>query len=337
MKKLSFINKLIYIVNSLVATLLLLSYILPYISPKSFPIFAIISLLAPILILINIAFVVYWIISLKKQFILSTVVLTIGWFLMPNIYKFTEKSSSLNDDLKVMSYNVRTFNYLRHINKHITTDTIKKIIKKVSPHILLLQENLKRPSNYIPNYPYNYFKSNGGNKNIGLVVYSKYKIINQGSLDLKNTSNNIIFVDILRKKDTVRIYNLHLQSLLLQIDKENFGKENSEKLVSELKASFKKQAEQVETFLAHQKQWKGKLIVCGDFNNTSYSWVYNQIAKNKKDAFIEAGKGFGKSFDYWFPIRIDYILTDENAVVNKFTTFSEKYSDHFPILAKINW
>ena len=94
---------------------------------------------------------------------------------------------------------------------------------------------------------------------------------------------------------------------------------------------------QTEVFLEHEKQWKGKKIVAGDFNNTSYSWVYNQISKDKKDAFIEAGKGFGKTFNYWFPMRIDFILTDENAIINKFNSFSEKNSDHFPIQAKINW
>ena len=82
---------------------------------------------------------------------------------------------------------------------------------------------------------------------------------------------------------------------------------------------------------------KGKKLFAGDFNNTSYSWVYNQIAKDKKDTYIESGKGFGKTYDYWFPMRIDFILTDQDAISNKFTTYSEKYSDHFPIMAKINW
>ena len=63
----------------------------------------------------------------------------------------------------------------------------------------------------------------------------------------------------------------------------------------------------------------------------------DRLPQNKKDAFIEAGKGFGKTFDYWFPMRIDFILTDKNAVINQFNSFSEKYSDHFPILARINW
>jgi endonuclease/exonuclease/phosphatase family metal-dependent hydrolase len=315
---------------------LLFSYLLPYISPNVLPTFAILSLLVPILIVINIIFVVYWIIKLKKHFIISTLILIIGWFFTPPIYKFTDNTSSLNNDVKVMSYNVRMFNHWKWIDEDNIPEKINNLILEKSPDILLFQEyyNLEKQQF---SYPYKYIKTKNKKAQIGFAIYSKFPIINKGSLELENTTNNIIFADIVKEKDTIRVYNLHLQSLELNTDKENFGQENSEKLIARLKEGFKKQAVQAATFLAHEKQWKGKKIVAGDFNNTSYSWVYNQISKNKKDAFIEAGKGFGKTFNYWFPMRIDFILTDENAIINQFNSFSEKNSDHFPIQAKINW
>ena len=115
------------------------------------------------------------------------------------------------------------------------------------------------------------------------------------------------------------------------------ARENSEKLLSKLEKNFLKQAKQTELFLVHEKKWKGKKIICGDFNNTAYSWVYTQISNNKKDGFIEAGNGFGKTYNYWFPMRIDFILTDNAATVNQFTSFSIEFSDHYPILARVNW
>jgi endonuclease/exonuclease/phosphatase family metal-dependent hydrolase len=335
-KKLSVINKIIYLLNSLLATILLLSYLVPFVSPQNIPVFAILSLFVPTLIIINIFFVIYWIFNLKKHFLLSASILIIGWFFSTPLYKLTENRSSLNDDLKVMSYNVRMFNHWKWIDDQNIPEKISDFVSEQSPDILLFQEyytSEKQPFLY----PYKYIRTKNKKAKVGLAIYSKFPIINRGSLDLKNTANNIIFVDIVRKKDTIRVYNLHLQSLELNTSKENFGQKNSEKLIARLKDRFKKQAEQTEVFTAHEKQWKGKKIVAGDFNNTSYSWVYNQILKDKKDTFIEAGKGFGKSFNYWFPMRIDFILTDKNAIVNKFTSFSEKNSDHFPILSKINW
>jgi len=248
----------------------------------------------------------------------------------------TENNSSLNDDVKVMSYNVRMFNHWRWIEDDNISKKIQAFITEQEPDIILFQEyyNLEKQQF---NYPYKYIKTKNKQDKIGLAIYSKFPIINKGSLNLEHTSNNIIFADVIRKKDTIRVYNLHLQSLQLNTSKENFGQADSEKLVARLKERFKKQAEQTEIFLAHEKGFKGKKIVAGDFNNTCYSWVYNQISKDKKDAFIEAGIGFGKTFNYWFPMRIDFIFTDENAVINQFNSYSEKNSDHFPILTKINW
>lgn len=336
MKKLSFINKTIYIINSLVAGYLLLSYLLPYISPITFPTFAIFSLLVPILIVANLIFVVYWILKVKKHFVISTLVLIIGYFVSTTLFKFSSVSSSFNDDLKLMSYNVRMFNHWKWIDDENIPNKINSFIKEKSPDVLLFQEYYTLEKQQFT-YPYKYIKTKNEKANVGLAIYSKYPIINKGSLELEKTSNNIIFADIARKNDTIRIYNIHLQSLELKTDQENFGQENSEKLIGRLKEGFQKQARQSEIFLAHEKTWTGKKIVAGDFNNTSFSWVYNQIAKNKKDAFTEAGNGFGKTFNYWFPMRIDFILTDENAIINNFTSFTEKNSDHFPIQARINW
>lgn len=336
MKNLSIFNKIVYILNSFIATLLLLSFLLPYISPKTIPVFAILSLFLPFLIIINSVFALYWLLQFKKQFLLSSIILAIGWVFSTPFYKVTENNSSLNDDIKVMSYNVRMFNHWKWVEDDSISNKINAFITAQSPDILLFQEYYSLEKQQFK-YPYKYIKTKNKKDKIGLAIYSRFPIINSGSLNLENTSNNIIFADIVRKKDTIRVYNLHLQSLQLNTSKENFGQANSEKLVARLKERFKRQADQTEIFLAHEKVFKGKKIVGGDFNNTCYSWVYNQISKDKKDTFIEAGSGFGKTFNYWFPMRIDFIFTDENAIVNQFNSFSEKNSDHFPIVTRINW
>jgi vancomycin resistance protein VanJ len=336
MKKLSLLQKLIFLMNSVLATLLLLSYIVPYISPKTIPKLSLVSLAVPFLIIANTLFLIYWILKLKKQFTISALVLTIGWLISSPFYQFSEKKIILKDDIKVMSYNVRMFN---HYNWNDDTELDQKtvdFINKKSPDILVLQEFYQSPKiNF--SYPHKYIKTKGKKNKFGLAIYSKYKIINSGSLNFKQSANNIIFADILKDKDTIRIYNIHLESLKINPNKEYFGEKTSERLLVRLQATFKQQAVQTELFLAHEANWKGKKIICGDFNNTAYSWVYNKIRSGKKDAFTEAGKGFGKTFDYPFPMRIDFILTSQEIEINLFKTFKEKFSDHFPILARINY
>ena len=147
--------------------------------------------------------------------------------------------------------------------------------------------------------------------------------------------NNAIFVDIVKNNDTIRVYNVHLESQKIQLDKENFGEKDSERLLQRLKTTFSLQAEQAEQLVAHEKTSTYKTIICGDFNNTAFSWAYHKLKGSKNDAFKEAGNGLGKSYDYFFPARIDFILTDKQFEVNNFKTYSIKYSDHFPIMARL--
>ena len=70
MKNLNFLNKIIVLINSVVAVLLLLSYGLAYVPPKTFSLISVLSLTVPLLIVLNIGFVVYWLIKLKKQLLI---------------------------------------------------------------------------------------------------------------------------------------------------------------------------------------------------------------------------------------------------------------------------
>ena len=335
MVKYTFWHKIIVFINSILALLLLLSYLLPYLSPKVVPIFTVISLAVPILFISNVFFVIYWIIKLKKYFTISLISIVLGFGHVSNIYKFSEKEIFLNDDLRIMSYNVRLFNYFKWTNEGSIVNKIDSFISEKKPDILTIQEYYEA-ENLELKYPYQFIKTKSNSNKFGLAIFSKYEIINAGSLDLKESANNIIFTDILKEKDTIRVYNIHLESLKMNTNKENFGTKDSDKLIKKMEASFQKQAKQVELFLEHEQKWNGKKVLCGDFNNTAFSWVYRELSKNKQDAFKEAGKGLGRTFDYWYPLRIDFILLDSSFNVNNFKTFDVPYSDHYPILARVN-
>lgn len=339
MKKLNWLHRVLFILNTFLGLLLLLAYLLPYISPISFPRVSIFSLATPLLIIINILFAIYWIIRLKKQFLLSTIILLIGFKYLGAFYQVAEKKILLTDDIKIMSYNVRLFNIYKwkKEGKEETLKAVKTFIQDNKPDILCFQEFLTA---YDVNFDYPYkYVNNNPNKKIsyfGQAIFSNYKIINSGSLDFNSSANNGIFVDLIKNNDTLRVYNLHLESQKIQLDKENFGEKDSDKLLKRIQKTFQKQAEQAKLLVEHEKKCNYKTIITGDFNNTAFSYVYKKIKGNKLDAFIEAGKGFGKSYDYIFPSRIDFILVDNSLNVNNFKTFDFQYSDHFPIMARIN-
>lgn len=336
MKNLALIDKFIFILNSLFAILLLLSYLSYYISPNTISFFSLISLIIPVLLMINGIFALYWIIRLKKQFLLSVIVLAIGYQYITKFYSFKEKDVLLTDDVKLMSYNVRMFNLYKWINEKNVDEKIYDFINSKEPDILCIQEF--HPSLKIGlKYPYEYIKISNDNNHFGHAIFSKFKIINSGSLNFSNSGNNAIFADIVRNNDTVRVYNIHLESLNLNPKDDYFTQENSEKFKTRVQKAFKIQANQTTLISDHIKKTNLRSIICGDFNTTAFSWVYHQLKHGKNDAFEVAGKGFGRSYDFKLPVRIDYILTDDKIEVNNFKTFDVKYSDHFPIMARLNF
>ncbi len=90
--------------------------------------------------------------------------------------------------------------------------------------------------------------------------------------------------------------------------------------------------------MAHKNQCATPIIICGDMNNSAFSYVYRSVRGNLKDSFEEAGRGFGKTYNYrYYPARIDYIFADPTMTVKRFRNYSNFVkSDHFPITTTLS-
>lgn len=318
--------------------MLLLSYVLPFVAPKTFSILSVLSLAVPILIILNILFVVYWLLKLKKQLLLSLVVLLIGYNYIGSLYKFSSSKDVADDNnLSIMNYNVRLFNLYDWIPEKNVETSIENLIKSEQPDVLSLQEYHPHKNVNLFQFKYKFEKLGGSKVKYGQAIFSNYPIVNSGSVDFPDTANNAIYADIVKNTDTIRIYNIHLQSSHINTSVENLNTEESERLFMRLRTTFEMQQDQAELFVKHKNKCPYKVIVAGDFNNTAYSYVYRQIKGELKDTFEQAGNGFGRTFDFkLFPVRIDFILADKSFDVNGFKNYDEKLSDHYPIMAKVS-
>jgi len=317
--------------------MLLLSYILPYVAPNRFAFLAVLSLAVPFLILSNLLFLLYWLMNVRKQLLLSLFVLLVGFSHVGSLYKFSS-SKNIEDDnnISIMNYNVRLFNLYNWIDEDNVQEDMISFIKTESPDVISFQEYHPHEKVDLSFYKYKYEELSGKRIKYGQAIFSKFPIVNSGSIEFPDTANNAIYADIIKGSDTIRIYNVHLQSLRIDANKEEISKENSGFLIKRASETFKMQQLQAELFLMHKNKSPHKMIICGDFNNTAYSYVYKKIKGDLVDAFGAAGNGFGRTFDFkYFPIRIDFILADEAFTINNFKTYNQKYSDHFPILTKV--
>jgi endonuclease/exonuclease/phosphatase family metal-dependent hydrolase len=105
---------------------------------------------------------------------------------------------------------------------------------------------------------------------------------------------------------------------------------------NKMKASIIRRPKQVDQVFSDIENCPIDSFVCGDFNDNPMSYPYYRMTRGRKDAFVEAGDGFGATYATMWPIlRIDYVLFPERfkAVHHEIPRVS--YSDHYPVITEI--
>jgi endonuclease/exonuclease/phosphatase family metal-dependent hydrolase len=343
LKKMSFISKTMLFFNVIVAIITLMAYLLPFLAPKWFPFLSVLSLFLPFFLVVNLLFFLYWLIQFKKYIFVSGLVLLLGITFINKFYnlKPTELPKSENE-FSIMSYNVRLFNKFNWNKKANIPTKIAEFVSEKNPDILCIQEYSNLEKTQFSNYKYKHVFKEGKNIIVGNAIFSKYKIIDKGVINFPNSTNNAVYADIIRYKDTLRIYSMHLQSIKIStdIEEEEIQKMNESKtkyIFRKISSAFTKQQEQALLLKQHYTDCKYKKIICGDMNNSAFSFVYRTIKGSMQDAFESNGEGFGKTYNFkYYPARIDYIFADKNIQIKSFETLNDFYnSDHFPLISRL--
>ena len=332
-RALSLINKIILLTNGVVGVILLFAYLLPFIPPRYFE-YASLSVFTPILMLLNMAFIGIWIIRRQWLFLFSAVLFLIGLPFMHRFVQFSKSKPAPKDHLSVMSFNVRLFNHYKWSSDTLLREKILTFVKEEHPKILALQEFYYKEKESFPFYKYKKFIYKHKKDKIGQAILSDYPIINSGSLDFPHTGNNGVYADIVVNGDTLRLYSLHFESF--HIEDTEISQENSKRIFLKLPRRFAIQQAQVELFNKHADSCPYPIIICGDFNNTAFSYLYQKFQdRGWIDSFEECGTGFGSTYDFpYFPFRIDYILADPYFKITSHKVYNDTpYSDHYPIKA----
>jgi endonuclease/exonuclease/phosphatase family metal-dependent hydrolase len=322
------------------------AYLLPFLAPKIFPLLSVFTLFMPLFFLLNGLFFIYWAVQFKKRMILSGLVLLIGITFFNKFYKFSAKEFQESDkDFTIMSYNVRLFNVFKWLDRDDVPDVILEFINLQNPDIVCIQEFSNSAKIDLKVYRYKYILMGGKKIKTGQAIFSKFPIIDQGNIVFPNSNNNVVFADIKKGKDIIRVYNMHLQSIKISPDVDEMAEnievidqQKSKSIFIRISKAFKQQQEQAALFIEHEKNCKYPIIICGDMNNSAFSYVYRNIKGKLKDSFEEAGKGFGPTYNFkYYPARIDYIFVDQSMEVKQFESFSQfKNSDHYPIMVKLS-
>ena len=361
----SFWMKLLLAVNLVAIIALLFSYLNYHTSPAEFFFPVIFGITYPVWFLLNFIFVLVWFFLKKWWLVFSLLAIVLGWSHVSTTYQPSDSNENPGEGLQLMSYNVRFFDVYNY-KEDTTSDTHNKIYRFLETQkadILCFQEfyNEDTPDfavmdsvlavQPVKDYHIDYFKTRHKYYHWGLATFSKYPVINRQRHQFQNSfANYCIYSDIVYRGDTLRVFNVHLESWHFEKNDYHFlrhlhdSTQKTEAINSGLKniywkmqSASMKRAIQVMELKELITASPYPVIVCGDFNSTPVSYVYNEMSSILQDAFISKGSHFGTTYNKMLPgTRIDYIFHDEHFNVESFKTFKKNYSDHNPITVNLS-
>lgn len=345
-----------------IAVVSLLIFNCTNVSPNDYPIAGFITFLIPVALLFNLGFFIWLLLKKNILCIIPLLVLVVGFKYIEGTFaiNFNNEKETLNS-FSVLSYNTSFFRKtnLNNANSELDTESesfkILKWIQENDADIKCFQEFYHQDSSALfstldsisqqGEYDYYFSSNNRGGKNseFGIVIFSRYPIINSGEVLFKGGSaNRAAFADIVIHKDTIRLVNTHLESMSLSTNnplvKESLSskKENFKTVFRKLKKGSIDRSFQAEILRELIYQSPYKVILVGDFNQTPYSYVYHSFKDILHNAFEKAGNGFGITYggNTLFFLRIDNQFYDPLIrAIDYITHYDMPFSDHFPIEA----
>ena len=302
----------------------------------------------PVLIAANVLMLVIWLIR-RKWFYALIPVITIACCIpyIGTIYQFgsLDKSADQAKGLKIATYNVAMFQ--RETSGFMALDILAEM-RRQKVDVLCMQEysevsgDKKNSDSYKEYFPYMAVGRDD------MVIFSRYPIKGDSTIRFEDTNNSAMYADVNVDGTEIRVFNVHLQTTGINRTLHQAGKMQMQipgyeppqnRLLSAIFGNYTigmiiraGQAIQI----ANQKRNSTKpCIVCGDFNDVPYSYVYNTMLGDMVDGFKECGSGWMYTFRGRKAVRIDYIFHDESLKGLTYYKGDITNSDHLPVFMKI--
>jgi len=268
--------------------------------------------------------------------------------------------------LRLLSANVRIFNVYAHLRKADPAAPAKFIswLAASPADVLCLQEFYHEPAGTrtrdgdlfrvgeklgedIGRHAFiSKSLTNSAGAQFGIAIFSRLPIVGRGEIAFGRLSqNHAMWVDVVGpgRGDTVRVFNVHLQSM--SIDEDDIVAAGSSKaglrrkgrgLLGRFVRGATARAWQADTLVAHIGRSPYPVLLAGDCNDLPYSYSYNRLAGPLQNAWASVGWGPGNTYHGRLPplLRIDQQFAGPQWRVLACRVHTEiPYSDHFPVEA----
>ncbi|GGD12102.1 endonuclease/exonuclease/phosphatase family protein [Hyunsoonleella pacifica] len=297
------------------------------------------SIAMPVLVVINIIQLVFFMLKRKSLILFNIASLILFFFFFDSFFQFNFNITKRTQEnsISLLSYNVHGFKP-SHGNQNYSDENVVDFIRENNPDIVCFQEfSAIKFKLFVDEYPY-WVKTNLmiPNQKSVLAIFSKYPIVDKGYVEFANSLNNTMFVDVEISKKVIRVYNVHLESYRTTLQHNINSVRSFMPLLKIVSQADKTRISQAKIVKKHIADYNGDVVILGDFNCTQYTPAYLILKDLRKDTFVEAGNGFGSTYELFnYPFKIDHILVDETFEVVSHKNFNINLSDHEPVLAEI--
>jgi endonuclease/exonuclease/phosphatase family metal-dependent hydrolase len=303
-----------------------------------FPILDAISIVVPWLIVANVLYLLLCLLLRTKRFVLPLLALLVSLLSFGSFYGFIvgDEETPPQEAFTLMTYNIRGFNARGYYEPKNAGEQIVAFVEQQQPDVICFQEFNRT---FLPS-----FKKYKNRTVIPvasglspLAIFSRFPILNSDVISFPESANSTLFADILIGKDTLRVYNVHLQSY--QIPSRKFlYTNNGREFFKRLNRVALKHRQQAKLVRDHVENSPYPVILCGDFNATPFSRPYRLLSKGMQDSFKEQGRKWGATYylNQILPYRIDFVLTSPGIEVFKHQNFDIWASDHLPVQVTLN-
>lgn len=300
----------------------------------------------PLLIIGDVILLVFWLIRRRWHWaaIPGVVILLcipyMGTLYQPGLFHSGEETKP---GVKVATYNVAMFG--RETSGFKAEDILKEMVSN-KVDIVCMQEYLEESGDRMNSDRYKeYFPSMARGK-ADMVVFSRYPVLESETIDFgPNTNNSAMWADVDVNGHTLRVFNVHLETTginrtLKKAAQAEVGQGTRSGVLGMIYGNYTvgmvRRAVQADLVSKYIEQSPHPVILCGDFNDVPYSFVYKKMKGDLVDGFKECGKGFMYTFrGNKKKVRIDYIFHSESLEGENYYKEEVSYSDHFPVFMKL--
>jgi endonuclease/exonuclease/phosphatase family metal-dependent hydrolase len=183
------------------------------------------------------------------------------------------------------------------------------------------------------------FPDAGGS--FGNVTLSRLPVNGKGKIKFDQSANLAIYTDHKVGERRFRVYNCHFESYNISFTGLIRGLAHRDSTIvaetgTKMKRSITRRPKQVDKVFEDIENCPVESFVCGDFNDNPMSYTYFRMTRGRKDAFVEAGEGFGATYSLLWPmLRIDYVLFPDIYKAISHDIPKVPYSDHYPVVTEI--